>query len=166
VPDAPLGYCGRCGTVLESQLQFGKQRPTCPSCGNIVFEDPKVAVAILIERDGKLLLGRRNINPGKGSWSFTAGYVDRGEVVEIAAVREVQEEVGCTVRLTELIGVYSEQGNPVVLVVYSATVAEGEPTADGDEVTEVGWFAPQAMPEMAFPHDRRIVADWLQRQSA
>jgi ADP-ribose pyrophosphatase YjhB (NUDIX family) len=94
-------------------------------------------------------------------WSIPAGYVNRGEVLEEAAIREVLEELGLAVRLTGLVGVYSEQGEPVVLVVYAGEVEEGVPTPDGHEVSEVRRFGLDALPDdLAFPHDRRVLTDW------
>jgi 8-oxo-dGTP diphosphatase len=82
-------------------------------------------------------------------------------VLEEAATREVLEELGLSVRLTGLVGVYSEHGSPVVLVVYAGEIEGGIPTADGHEVSEVRQFSLNALPEgLAFPHDRRVLADW------
>ena len=72
----------------------GKEHPVCPACGLVVWRDPKVAALTVIPWDGGILLGRRTQNPGKGRWSFPSGFVDRGEVVEEAAVRETREETG------------------------------------------------------------------------
>ena len=155
------GYCLLCGTPLEARLQEDRDRPTCPACGFIHYLDPKVPVAVVIARDNRVLLGRRCIDPGSGRWSFPAGYVNRGEVLEQAAVREVGEELGVTVRLLGLIGAYSEPDNPVVLIVYTGEIQAGEPRADGREVSEVRWFSLDALPnDLAFPHDRRVLADW------
>jgi ADP-ribose pyrophosphatase YjhB (NUDIX family) len=108
-----------------------------------------------------VLLGRRCIDPGSGLWSFPAGYVNRGEVLEEAAIREVEEELGVNVRLNGLVGVYSEPAEPVVLVVYAGEIERGEPRADGREVSEVRRFPLDALPsDLAFPHDRFVLADW------
>jgi ADP-ribose pyrophosphatase YjhB (NUDIX family) len=156
-----LGFCPRCGTVLESRFQEDRDRPTCPGCGFIHYLDPKVAVAVVLGDEDGVLLGRRRIDPGSGLWSFPAGYVNRGEVLEEAATREVLEELGLEVRLTGLVGIYSERGNPVVLVVYAGELVSGEPQPDGHEVSEVRRFALDALPDgLAFPHDRRVIADW------
>jgi 8-oxo-dGTP diphosphatase len=152
-------YCPHCATALEVRELEGYERPTCAACGWIHYEDPKVAVAVLVGRDGRLLLNRRAIEPGLGRWSFPSGYVNRGERLEEAAAREVVEETSLEVEVAELFGVYSERGNPVVLVVYTARDAAGEPAA-GPEVLEVGWFAPDELPTLAFPHDRDIIARW------
>jgi 8-oxo-dGTP diphosphatase len=156
-----LGFCFECGTQLVARHQEDRDRPTCPNCGLIHYRDPKVAVAVVLGDEHGVLLGKRGIDPGAGLWSFPAGYVNRGEVLEVAAVREVQEELGLPIHLTGLVGVYSDPGNPVVLVVYAGEIEGGEPTPDGHEVKEVRRFALDALPDgLAFPHDRRVLADW------
>jgi ADP-ribose pyrophosphatase YjhB (NUDIX family) len=158
---AEHGYCLHCGSPLEARFREDRDRPTCPNCGFIYYLDPKVAAAVILGNQDRVLLGRRCIHPGAGLWSFPAGYVNRGEVVEEAAVREVLEELSVAVRLTGLVGVYSERGSPVVLVVYAGEIEAGEPRADGHEVSEVRWFPHDELPsDMAFPHDRRVLADW------
>jgi len=152
-------FCPHCATPLDAREMEGYQRPVCPACGWTYYEDPKVAVAVLIGREGRILLNRRAIRPGLGKWSFPSGYVNRGEVLEEAAAREVQEETGLDVQIRGLFGVYSERGNAVILVVYMADAAVGEPAA-GPEVSEVGWFAPDELPTLAFPHDDDIIARW------
>ncbi|MCC6179907.1 MAG: NTP transferase domain-containing protein [Chloroflexi bacterium] len=154
-------FCSRCGGVLaERPVEGERRRPACSACGTIVWADPKVAVATLISWDGGLLLGRRAIDPGRGRWSFPSGYVDRGEVLEEAARREVFEETGLDVEVSTLVGAYSTRGKPVILLAYAATVRHGTPTP-GPEVLELAAFPPDRLPEMAFDHDDRIVADWL-----
>jgi 8-oxo-dGTP diphosphatase len=159
--DSNHGYCLVCGTPLEARHQEDRERPTCPSCGFIHYLDPKVAVAVILGNEHGVLLGRRRIDPGSGLWSFPAGYVNRGEVLEEAAVREVLEELGVAVRLTGLVGVYSHRGEAVVLIVYAGEIEAGEPRPDGHEVSEVRRFALDGLPEdLAFPHDRRVLTDW------
>ena len=153
-------FCARCGHELAPREVEGRNRPACPACNLVVWSDPKVAVAVVIPREGGILLGRRAIDPGRGRWSFPSGYVDRGEVLEVAARREVFEEIGLDVRIAGLVGAYSTAGNPVVLIVYAGEIVAGTPSA-GPEVDELRAFAPDALPEMAFAHDDRIVRDWL-----
>jgi 8-oxo-dGTP diphosphatase len=146
---------------MEARHHEDRERPTCPSCGFVHYLDPKVAVAVILGDENGVLLGRRRIDPGAGLWSFPAGYVNRGEVLEEAAAREVLEELGLAVELTGLVGVYSQRGEAVVLVVYAGTIEAGEPHADGHEVSEVRRFPLDALPhDLAFEHDRRVLADW------
>ena len=135
------------------------ERPACRRGHFTWYPDPKVAVGVLAARDGALLLVRRNHEPAYGRWAFPSGFVDAGEVIEQAAAREVFEETGVTVRLDALLGVYSEPGEPVVFIAYAGTIVDGEPVA-GDEAFEVAFFAPDALPELPFPHDARVVAAW------
>ena len=118
-----------------------------------------MAVAAIVPMGDGIVLLRRAIEPQMGMWSFPSGYVDRGEKLERALEREVLEECGLTVRVNWLVGVYSEAGQAVVLVVYHADVVSGELTA-GDETSEARVFALDEMPELAFEHDDRIVRDW------
>ncbi len=159
-------YCQQCGSPTEVRLVDDRPRPVCVRCGAVTYLDPKLAVAVVIERDGKLLFGRRG--PGTrapGKWSFPAGFVERGERVEDAAVREVREEVGLEVTLGPLLGLYSATDEVVVLAVYLATTIAGTALAQ-DDLVEVGWFAPEALPDLAFPHDARIVDAWRTGRSA
>jgi ADP-ribose pyrophosphatase YjhB (NUDIX family) len=118
-----------------------------------------VAVGVVIRHEGRILLNRRAIDPGKGRWSFPSGYVDLGESTSSAAVREVKEETGYDVRLGGLVGVYSSASRPVVFIVYDGEVVGGD-LAPCDEVEEVGLFAGDALPPLAFEHDSEIIDDW------
>lgn len=154
-------YCERCGAAMEERPADGRLRPTCPACGWVIYRDPKLAVAVLVDHDGQVLLGRRG--PGAreaGRWSFPAGFVERGERVEDAAVREAREETGLEVEPGRLLGLFSATGETVVLAVYLATVRGGE-LAPADDLDLVGWFAPDDLPPLAFPHDREIIQRWL-----
>ena len=87
------------------------------------YLDPKVAVGTIIETpDSRLVLVRRAIEPGYGLWVFPGGYVDRGEELTAAAIREAREESGLDVRLDGLVNIYSYSGNSPIIVVYAATV--------------------------------------------
>jgi ADP-ribose pyrophosphatase YjhB (NUDIX family) len=110
-----------------------------------------------------VLLLRRAIEPGYGKWVFPGGYVDRGEVVERAAMREAREECGLEVRLTGLIGMYSYSGRTPIVIVYSATASDGAVRID-EESLEARWFAPADIPwaELAFPSTQDALRDYLE----
>lgn len=154
-----MKFCPSCGTPLETRILHGHERPACPACGFVHYAGPKVAVGVIIAQSTGLLLNRRAIDPGKGRWSFPSGYVDLGESTASAAIREVKEETGYDVRLDGLVGVYSTPARPVVFVVYAGVVVGGAPVPC-DEVEEVGLFAADALPCLAFEHDQQIVRDW------
>ena len=152
-------YCHRCGEVLGEAQVAGALRPKCGACGAVVFLDPKVAVVVVASQDSQILMVKRDIDPMMGRWSFPSGYVDRGEVVEEAAVREVREETNVEVSLDALIGVYSRRRAPVVLVAYAASIVGGNLEA-GDEAQAVKLFDSNDLPPLPFPDDEAIIADW------
>ena len=153
-------YCPQCGTKLEEQFIFGRTRAVCPGCSYVHFEDPKVAVGVVVEKEGRIVPAKRGHEPNYGLWSFPSGFADAGEVLEDAARREVEEETGLSVRIDRLLGVYSRAGERTIFVAYAGTAIGGE-LAVGEECLEVATFAPDALPELAFPHDDAIIAAWL-----
>lgn len=154
-----INFCPLCGTRIETREAFGRERPVCPQCGYIHFQDPKVAVGVLIEQDGKLLLTRRNHEPKMGEWSFPSGFVDAGEKIEDAAVREAKEETGIDVEIDALLGVFSEAGDRIVYIAYAGFAKGGELQA-GDEAIEVAYFDANNLPPLAFAHDPEIIRRW------
>ena len=152
-------FCPSCAGTLSTIELEGYERPVCEGCGFVYYLDPKVAVAVIVPSGDGIVLGRRAIDPGRGAWSFPSGYVNRGEVLEEAAIREVEEEIGVKVAIDGLIGLYSSAGETVVLAVYAARVLGGTLEA-GPEMSELAVFPPDQLPPMAFSHDRRIIADW------
>jgi ADP-ribose pyrophosphatase YjhB (NUDIX family) len=124
-----------------------------------MFYDPKVAVVCVVSRNGSILMIRRGTDQGYGLWGLPGGYIDRGEVVENAAVREVWEETGLRVKVGELIGLFSESGDPVIVAVFAASEIGGE-LEPGPEALEVGFFPVDDLPELAFPRDQDVLSKW------
>ena len=152
-------FCPSCAAPLETREVFGSDRPVCSECGRIIFYDPKVAVICIVPRDGTVLMIRRGTELGYGLWGLPGGYVDRGEVVELAAAREVWEETGLEVEIGDLLGLYSEPGDPVMVAVYAGRETGGKLEA-GPEALEVGFFDSDQLPELAFPRDREVLVRW------
>ena len=144
---------------MEQQEIFGQERPVCPRCGRVVFHDPKVAAVCVIARDGKVLMIKRGTDLGYGLWSLPGGFVDRGEVVESAAAREAWEETGLKVAVDDLIGLFSLSGDAVIVAAYAAHETGGL-LAPGPEALETGFFALDALPELAFSRDTEILDSW------
>ena len=160
-----MKYCPNCATPVVWRVESGRERPACPDCGFIHYDDPKLVAIAIIPVEGKLVLGRRTMNPGLGLWAFPGGYVNRGESVHSALLREVREETHLDVEAEHLLGLYSEDDNPVVLAAYVARPVGGT-LGIGEEVSEVGLFEPTGLPELAFPHDRLIVNEWIYYEEA
>jgi len=125
--------------ALERRLLKATEpvRPVCTRCGFVFYLDPKIAVGTIIRTEsGRIVLVRRAIEPGYGKWVFPGGYVDRGEPLTSAAIREAREECGLEVRLDSLVNIYSYPGRAPVIVVYAATAISGALCVD-DECLEL-----------------------------
>ncbi|HEU4656230.1 MAG TPA: NUDIX domain-containing protein [Capillimicrobium sp.] len=137
---------------------------TCPSCGYGAYYNPKpVASAIPRDADGNVLLLRRGFEPSAGLWTFPGGFVDLGESVEQAALREVREELEIDVELGGLVGVYSRPGDRIVLIVFHARVDAGARPRTTEEAIEVASFGPADIPwdQLAFRSTDRALRDAL-----
>jgi 8-oxo-dGTP diphosphatase len=158
-------FCQRCGGTLTVRLvkTGDPERPVCDACGHIVYIDPKVAVGTIIknERDA-IALVRRAIEPGYGRWVFPGGYVDRGEELLVAAMREAREEANLEIEIDGLINLYSYAGATPVIIVYAARATGGELRAD-DECLDAAWFDPAHLPwdKLAFPSTHDALRDYL-----
>jgi ADP-ribose pyrophosphatase YjhB (NUDIX family) len=137
-------------------------RLVCTACGFIFYLDPKLATGAVFSFNGGIVLVRRAIEPSYGKWVFPGGYVDRGETLEGATVREAREESGLDVRLVRILGAYSYPGNPVILIVFLGEVTGGSLRID-DESLEIRAFPPAHIPwdDLAFPSTRAALQDYL-----
>ena len=156
-------FCPVCGGSLESrQLKAAEPaRLVCAQCGFVLYLDPKVAVGtVIVAADERILLVRRAIEPGHGLWVFPGGYVDRGEEISAAAVREAREETNLEVRLGGLINIYSYPGRPIIIVVYRASIVGGELATD-EESSEARFFGRAEIPwrELAFRSTHEALED-------
>jgi 8-oxo-dGTP diphosphatase len=174
----PYRFCPVCGGALDARVLkvTEPKRLVCTNtaCGFVFYLDPKIAVGTVIRLAGPstplgtsgIVLVRRAIEPGYGKWVFPGGYVDRGEEITLAAVREAREESGLDVRIDHLINIYSYAGRTPIVVVYAATCIGGELAVD-DEGLEAKAFEPDAIPweELAFRSTREALRDYLATRS-
>lgn len=161
-------YCPYCRAELTDQSLFGRTRRTCPACGFVHFEDPKLGVAVLVEEDGRVLLVRRAVDPARGAWCLPSGFVECDEHPAQAAARECWEETGLQVEVTDLLGLdcfADDARGRGVVIFYRARVTGGVLQA-GDDADEVRFFKPQQLPaQIAFASNRRVLAAWRRRKS-
>ncbi|HEU4344631.1 MAG TPA: NUDIX domain-containing protein [Candidatus Binatia bacterium] len=112
--------------------------------------------------NGGIVLLRRGVEPAQGKWVFPGGYVDRGENVSDAAVRETKEECLLDVEIASLLNVYSYARSPNIIVVYAARVIGGELQA-ADESVEAKSFASSEIPwpDLAFDSTKDALRDYI-----
>ena len=139
---------------------FGRVRAVCPQCEWIHFLDPKVAAAVLIEQEGRVLLVRRAAEPFRGFWSLPAGFINGGEDPAQAAARECLEETGLNVRVIRVLDIISGKEHPRgadFIIVYHGEVIDGELKPD-DDADAVEWFERGSLPPLAFRATQIVLA--------
>jgi len=152
-------FCPCCATQLNKEERFGKIRPVCPNCGWIHFVDPKVAAAVLLIQDDRVLLVRRVNEPFRGLWTLPAGFVNGGEDPAEAAERECLEETGLSVRVKRVYDIVSGREHPRgadFVIVYEAEILAGEMTAS-DDADAVEWFRMGNLPPLAFLATKKVL---------
>ena len=138
-------YCGCCGGRVEPHAS--ERAKLCRGCGHIVYPRIAPAVIVAVTRAGRLLLARRAQRPGR-MFSIIAGFVEAGESLEQAVVREVREEVGLEVGNIRYFGSQPWPYPDSLMLGFTADYAGGEIRVDGVELAEADWFGPDALPEI------------------
>jgi len=157
-------FCVNCGTPLVTKVIEGREVEACPRDSYILWHDPKVATAVVVEVDGGIVLGRRAIEPGYGLWCLPGGFVNDDEDPADAAARECMEEIGAPVEMIGLIGVYhiaKTTAPSMIGIAYRGRIVDGARPIAGSEMLEIGVFAPDSTPPLAFPSHQAILAEYL-----
>jgi len=158
-------YCPDCGAKLDP-VQGNHERlisQTCAVCGAVHFRNAKPCAGALVVRDGRVLLGRRAVEPGRGCWDIPGGFLNPWEHPSEAAVREVREETGLDVRLTRLLDIVIDtyHDRDYTLNLYWVGEILGGQERAADDLCELRWFTPDELPgELAFPHCALVLQAW------
>jgi 8-oxo-dGTP diphosphatase len=157
-------FCARCGSEVERE----QGRVRCPACGFVHYANSEpTACALCADERGRVLLARRANEPFKGYWDLPGGFLEEGEHPLDALRRELREETGLEVEPLDFVGIwtdrypYGTQVGSTLNLYWTARVVGGSPQA-ADDVSEVGWFAPDELPgeeELAF-HIADVLRAW------
>lgn len=162
--DPAYRFCPVCGHELCTKVLKASEpeRLVCGECQFVMYLDPKVAAGAIATIGGQVVLLRRGIEPCIGKWVFPGGFVDRGETVEQAVIRETKEEANLDVEIERLLNVYSYQGRPIVVIVYVVRIVGGDLKA-GDETLEARTFPADSIPwdDLAFPSTEDALRDYV-----
>ena len=157
-------HCPRCG----GPLRHGPGNVVCEACGYTFWANPIPGSQALVERDGRVLLGRRRFDPSAGLWDLPGGFVEEQEHPLAALHRELREETGLEIEPTEFLGIWMQgyDGRTVLCLTWIAVPTGGEEQA-GDDLVELRWFGPDELPapdELAFETFVEILSLWRGRQ--
>jgi ADP-ribose pyrophosphatase YjhB (NUDIX family) len=163
-----LRFCSRCGSPLRFGAVEGedRERLVCEACGHIAYVNPRLVVTTIpVNERGELVLLRRGIEPGYGSWSQPGGFLEVDETVNQAAIRETFEETGLLVEPGEIIGLYTRLEAAVVTIAFEARIVGGA-AIETPEALEVRAFAPEAIPwdGIGFKTTHWALRDWIARR--
>ena len=164
-----MKFCCYCAAPVVSRVPPGDNLPRfiCDECGEIHYQNPKLVVGTIPERDGKLLLCRRAIEPRYGYWTLPAGFMENNETAGQAALRETLEEAGARVELGEAFSMISVPRVNQVHLFFRARVAELD-FKPGEETLEVALFEERDLPwkDIAFRTVGQTLKLWLSDRQA
>jgi ADP-ribose pyrophosphatase YjhB (NUDIX family) len=166
--ESNLNHCMRCGGRLGLGPVSGDQRDRliCAACGHISYVNPRLVVTTIPVTDaGEIVLLRRGIEPGLGSWAQPGGFLEVDETLSEGAVRETWEETGLLVEPGDLIGLYTRLEAAVVVLAFEARITGGVPRLT-PEALEIQTFSPDGIPwsGIAFSTTTWALRDWLDRR--
>jgi ADP-ribose pyrophosphatase YjhB (NUDIX family) len=129
-----------------------RERLSCPECGYIAYDNPKIVVGAVVTWEDKILLCKRAINPRAGFWTLPAGFLELNESTEEGARREAWEEARARIEIDALLGVYNILRLSQVQIFYRARLTSAA-IAAGAESLAVSLFAWEDIPweTLAFP---------------
>ncbi len=158
-------YCPQCRTPMVDKFVFGRTRRVCPNeeCHFVQFIDPKLTTAVMPLKGDKVLMVKRTMEPGRGSWCFPGGFMETGETPQQCAIRECKEETGFDIEITGLIDVfyYEDYRGSGVVIMFKGEVVGGEVALNPVESEAVGFFAIDELPEpIAFESNIQSLAAW------
>ncbi len=139
----------------------------CDPCGLVVYANPAPAICVLVVDDeGRVLLGRRAHEPAAGRWDVLGGFMNENEQPFDTLRRELREETSLDVEPGRFVAAvtdrYGDDGNATLNLCWTATIVSGD-AAPSDDVVELGWFEPDALPreeELAFWNTAELLRAW------
>ena len=135
----------------------------------------RAGVGVMILRDNKILLGKRNNNPekasselhGESTWTMPGGKINFGEKIQDSAKRELEEETGLKPKQLKVVSIGNEivKDNHFVTIGFLCEDFEGEPRVmEPDEIVEWKWFPINKLPEPIFPPTMKLLKNYLNKE--
>jgi NAD+ diphosphatase len=153
-------FCGQCGQPMEPMTEERARK--CARCDLVFFPRLSPVIIVRVSRGEQLLLARSPHTP-PAMYSVLAGFVEPGETLEEAVMREVMEEVGVSLRNIRYFGSQPWPFPHSLMIGFTAEHAAGEIRIDGKEIEDANWYSVDRLPMLPSPISiaRRLVDDFL-----
>ena len=152
-------FCPLCKCHLCKRQVDGRKRLVCQKCGWIYYGNPlPVAVCVVKNREGKILVAKRNFKPGVNKWAFPGGFIESGETPEIACLRELEEETGLKGKIKRLIGIYIQKTRyygSLLVIGYEVSISKDKLLLN-NELKEAKFFSKKDLPAIPFSSHREM----------
>ncbi|QQS38930.1 NUDIX hydrolase [Candidatus Woesebacteria bacterium] len=150
-------YCPQCKNKLD------KKGPhfLCKECEVTIYTNPKPTACVFIVNKGKVLINKRAVPPKANTYDIPGGFLEPGESPSEAAIREIKEETGLTIKLLAIVGIYKEvyDGYDLINIFYAGEILSGKLTA-ADDVKDLAWVRIDQIPKMGFNSVNQAVDDF------
>jgi NAD+ diphosphatase len=159
--DRNMRFCGRCGN--ETRPVAAERARKCPACGLVIYPRLSPAIIVLIQRGDSILLARSPRFPS-GMYGLIAGFVEPGEDLEHALVREVKEETGIFVKNIRYFGSEPWPFPDSLMIGFIAEYAGGELAVDAREIESAFWSDREHLPRIPekLSISRALIDWWLE----
>ena len=161
----PFKFCPLCRYYLRWTQVDGRKRLVCQKCGWIDYKNPlPVAVCVAKNREGKILITRRNLEPGINRWALPGGFIELGETPETACLRELKEETGIKGKIKRLIGVYVQKTRhygSLLVIGYEVSIFKDFLSLN-NELKDAKFFGKQTLPHIPFSSHRKMIEKILE----
>jgi len=153
-------FCPLCRHFLYKKQVDGQKRLVCKKCSWIHYENPlPVAACVVKNREGKILITKRNLNPGINKWALPGGFIESNEIPEAACLRELKEETSLRGKIKELVGIYIQKTRyygSLIVIGYEVSISKDKILLN-NELKEAKFFNKKDLPVMPFSSHRKII---------
>ncbi|WP_423823647.1 NUDIX hydrolase [Salinisphaera sp. SPP-AMP-43] len=164
-----MNFCPNCGAPIEFAVPDGddRKRNICSATGEIFYDNPRNVVGTIVEREGRILMCRRAIEPRLDFWTLPAGFLELGETSDQGAARETFEEAGVTVDNPRLFSLIDVTHIGQVHIFFIADMHDDH-YAPGPESAEVRFVGEHEIdwPQLAFPSIHRALSQYFADRAA
>ena len=162
--DMNTKFCGVCGAPMKQETDISKR---CTGCGKEIWPQLATAVIVLIRKGPDEVLLVRAKNFRSNHYGLVAGFVETGETLEEAVVREVHEEVGLEITNVRYFGSQPWPYPCGLMVGFNADYVSGDIKIQEEELTKGGWFSRDNLPEIPekLSIARMLIDNWLEMKN-